>query len=77
MSDDNKGLNSVGDKERFIAKSMTLREDQYDLISALAAYYKLTKQNPSSVSGIVREALDLYMKNIDPAFYEFMKSIKG
>ena len=58
--------------EGLIAKSMTLRSAQYDEISAYAAYNKLTRKKPNTVSAVVRDALDLYLSKVDGSFREFM-----
>ena len=52
----------------FVAKSMTLREDQYMDITSLAAYNKLLRRKPDSVSAVVREALDQYLSTTDDSY---------
>jgi len=52
----------------FVAKSMTLREDQYMDITSLAAYNKLLRRKPDSVSAVVREALDQYLSSTDDSY---------
>ena len=51
-----------------VAKSMTLREDQYMDITSLAAYNKLLRRKPDSVSAVVREALDQYLSTADDSY---------
>ena len=52
----------------YVAKSVTLREDQYMDITSLAAYNKLLRKKPDSVSAVVREALDQYLASTDDAY---------
>ena len=60
---------SVGNSDVvFVAKSMTLREDQYTDITSLAAYNKLLRKKPDTVSAVVREALDQYLSVTDDSY---------
>jgi len=52
----------------YVAKSMTLREDQYMDITSLAAYNKLLRRKPDSVSAVVREAIDQYLSVTDDSY---------
>ena len=61
--------NSAGINDAvYVAKSMTLREDQYMDITSLAAYNKILRKKPDSVSAVVREALDQYLAVTDDAY---------
>ena len=52
----------------YLAKSMTIREDQYMDITSLAAYNKLLRKKPDTASAVVREALDHYLSMTDDAY---------
>ena len=52
----------------YIAKTITIRDDQFDDVTSMAAYNKLKRRNPDTVSGVVREALDLYIAQVDDAY---------
>jgi len=61
--------NNTGNNDAvYVAKSMTLREDQYIDITSLAAYNKILRRKPDSVSAVVREALDQYLAVTDDAY---------
>jgi len=62
-----------GNDTVFLAKSMTLREDQYLNITSLAAYNKLVRKKPDTVSGVVREALDHYLASVDESYKAFLQ----
>ena len=66
-------LVDTGTDEAFVSKTMTIRGDQYvDLIS-LAAYNKLTRQKPDTVSGIVRVAITRYLSEADDTYRSFRR----
>ena len=52
----------------YLAKSMTIREDQYMDITSLAAYNKLFRRKPDTVSAVVRAALDHYLSITDDSY---------
>ena|GEM_PF-4007306 len=55
----------------YLAKSITIREDQYMDITSLAAYNKLLRKKPDTVSAVVREALDHYLSITDDSYRSF------
>ena len=55
----------------YLAKSITIREDQYIDITSLAAFNKLMRKKPDTVSGVVREALDYYLSVTDDSYRSF------
>jgi len=57
----------------YLAKSMTLREDQYLNITSLSAYNKLIRKKPDTVSAVVREALDQYLATVDDSYRAFLQ----
>ena len=69
------GLSASDNGAAFVAKSMTLREDQYLNITSLAAYNKLLRKKPDTVSGVVREALDAYLSTTDDSYRSFLPKL--
>jgi hypothetical protein len=61
-------VTSKGRGNAFISKSMTIRGDQYMDVTAFAAYNKLTRKKPDTVSAVLREAIDLYLSEADDTF---------
>jgi len=73
-----KGSNELPISENdtvYVAKSMTLREDQYMNITSLEAYNKLLRKKPDTVSGVVREALDAYLSTTDDSYRSFFPKL--
>ena len=52
----------------YIAKTITIRDDQFNDVTSMAAYNKLKRREPDTVSSVVREALDLYIAQADDAY---------
>jgi hypothetical protein len=61
---------STGGKQQinYIAKTITIRDDQFDDVTSMAAYNKLKRREPDTVSSVVREALDMYIAQADDAY---------
>jgi hypothetical protein len=69
------GQNAVkskpADQERqvnYVAKTITVRDDQLDDVTSLAAYNKLKRRDPDTVSGVIRDALDMYIAQADDSY---------
>ena len=52
----------------YVAKTITIRDDQFDDVTSMAAYNKLKRRDPDTVSSVIREALDLYIAQADDAY---------
>jgi len=61
---------------KYKSKSITLLESQYEDIVSIAAYNKLTRSGPSSVSEIIRDALDQYLAAVGDDYKKAIKKAK-
>ena len=71
-----RGLMPKEKTESYIAKSFTIRENQYDDIYTFAAYNKLTGKQPDNTSAVVREALDYYLLSVDDTWRNVLGNSK-